>query len=262
VSGSSFKTLLVTDREQVRWVTLNRPDRLNAISPTMLDELEAVLIASADDTSVRALVISGAGRAFCAGADLALNPGDPDALPDVDLARSNEVFDLLERQPQPVVAAVNGTVAAGGLELLLCCDIVLAASGAQIGDMHANAGLLPGAGGSYRLSRRVGLNPALWLLMSGETSPAEDFQRWGLVHQVVPADELLVAAEELTKRLTRKSPLGLRRMKELVRDGLEQDRRTGLAHALTVAQTHQKSADYAEGVRAFAARRAPRFTGR
>lgn len=262
MSGSPFETLLVTDRQQVRWVTLNRPDRLNAISPAMLDELEAVLVASADDSSVRALVITGAGRAFCAGADLALDLGDPDALPEVDLARSNAVFDVLERQPQPVVAAVNGIAAAGGLELLLCCDIVLAAAGAQIGDMHANAGLLPGAGGSYRLPRRVGPGPALWLLLSGETAPAEDFHRWGLVHQVVPADELLLAAEEVAKRLTRKSPLGLRRTKELVRDGLEQDRRAGLAHALAVAQAHQKSADYAEGARAFAARRAPRFTGR
>jgi enoyl-CoA hydratase/carnithine racemase len=227
----------------------------------MLDELEAVLVAAADDDAVRALVITGAGRAFCAGADLALDPGDPDALPDVDLTRSNAVFDVLERQPQPVVAAVNGIAAAGGLELLLCCDIVLTA-GAPIGDMHANAGLLPGAGGSYRLPRRVGLNPALWLLMSGDTAPAEDFRRWGLVHQVVPADELLPAAEEVAKRLTRNSPLGLRRMKELVRDGLDQDRRAGLGHALTVAQAHQRSADYAEGVRAFAARRAPRFTGR
>ncbi|GAA5040552.1 enoyl-CoA hydratase/carnithine racemase [Thermocatellispora tengchongensis] len=262
MSVPELETLLVADREQVRWITLNRPDRLNAISPAMLDELESVLTASADDPSVRVLVITGAGRAFCAGADLSPGPGDPDALPDVDLARSDAVFELLERQPQPVVAAVNGMACAGGLELLLCCDVVLAAAGVPIGDMHANAGLLPGAGGTYRLPRRVGLNPAMWLLLTGRTAPAEDFLRWGLVHRVVAAGELTAAAEELAKLLSGKSPLGLRRMKELVRDGLAQDRRTGLAHALAVAQAHQKSADYAEGVRAFAARRTPRFTGR
>ncbi|MEU0469791.1 enoyl-CoA hydratase/isomerase family protein [Amycolatopsis sp. NPDC006131] len=257
-----FETLLVADRDQVRWITLNRPERRNAISPLMLDELEAVLEDTAEDSEVRALVVTGAGSAFCAGADLTVDPDDPDALPDVDLARSDAVFGLLERQPQPVIAAVNGTAAAGGLELLLCCDIVLAAASARIGDLHANAGLLPGAGGTYRLPRRVGRNPALWLLFTGDTAPVEDFQRWGLVHRVVPGEELLAEAGRLATGLTRKSPLGLRRMKELVRDGLEQDRRTGLAHALEVAQAHQKSADYAEGVRAFAAHRAPRFTGR
>ncbi|MGI5132334.1 enoyl-CoA hydratase/isomerase family protein [Pseudonocardia sp. CA-107938] len=257
-----LETVLVTDREQVRWITLNRPERRNAISPLMLDELESVLTATAGDDAVRALVVTGAGSAFCAGADLTVDPGDPDALPDVDLARSDAVFALLERQPQPVIAAVNGTAAAGGLELLLCCDVVLAAEGARIGDLHANAGLLPGAGGTYRLPRRIGRNPALWLMFSGDTAPVEDFQRWGLIHRVVPGAELMSEAERLAVALTRKSPLGLRRMKELVQDGLEQDRSTGLAHALDIAQAHQGSADYAEGVRAFAARRAPRFTGR
>ncbi|WP_051792424.1 enoyl-CoA hydratase/isomerase family protein [Amycolatopsis jejuensis] len=255
----AFETLLVSDEDQVRWITLNRPEVRNAISPLMLSELETVLTASAEDNAVRVLVLTGAGRAFCAGADLAV---ESDALPDVDLARSDAVFDLLERQPQPVVAAVQGAAAAGGLELLLCCDIVLAATGVRIGDVHANAGLLPGAGGSYRLPRRIGVNPARWLMMTGEMAPADDFRRWGLVHDVVPAAELIPAAGRLAQQLAEKSPLGLRRMKELLRDGLEQDRATGLAHALSVAQAHQKSAAYAEGVRAFAARRAPRFTGR
>ena len=172
------------------------------------------------------------------------------------------VMDRIENFPAPVIAALNGLTLAGGLELMLCCDLVIAARSAKIGDAHANYGLLPGGGGSVRLPRKIGPTRAKYLLFTGEFLPSETFVAAGLVNEVVDDDALQAAAERLVSKLAAKSPLVLRRMKALVDDGLEQPVSVALRQELLVSEVHAYSDDLKEGLAAFEAKRKPNFTGR
>lgn len=265
-SPMAYETIDLDLRGAVAWITLNRPDALNSISPQMIDDLNYAFDQLETIVELRALVITGAGRAFCAGADLKasrarLNAETP--------ARTNELFlnalgDILRRVenfPCPVVAAVNGLALAGGLELVLCCDLVVAAEDAKIGDAHANYGLVPGGGSSARLPRKIGPMRAKYLLYTADFLPAQTLKDWGLVFDVVPTAKLSVAVDELTQKLSSKSPIGLRRMKQMVDDGLEQPLDTALRHELTINAMHAESYDRKEGLAAFAEKRKPIFKG-
>ena len=168
----------------------------------------------------------------------------------------------IESLPMPVIAAVNGLALAGGLELVLCCDLVLAAESARLGDAHANYGLLPGAGSSVRLPRKIGPTRAKHLLFTGELLPASALVEAGLVNRVVPDGELDAAAQKLGEALAEKSPLTLRAMKRLVDDGLEQPSQTALRLEQLALAAHLSSRDVREGLRAFREKRKPRFEGR
>jgi len=244
-------------------VYLNRPDKLNAISSGMLDALEAA-VDEARAEKYRVVVIRGRGRAFCAGGDLGSNGhGGASAGPSASmLERSNEVFAALEVLPKPVIAALHGTACAGGLELALSCDLIVAANSAKLGDMHANFGLLPGAGGTYRLSRRIGPAKAKYLMFTGELFGAAEMAQAGLVDQVYPDADFDASVDALARRIAGKSPLGIAQMKHLAVEASTLPREEGLASALEAALRYRHSADYAEGLRAFAEKRAPRFEGR
>jgi enoyl-CoA hydratase len=270
--SDDFTEIRSERRDAVGWLTLHRPEALNALTSTMVDELTRAFAAIEDDDEIRAVVLTGAGRAFCAGADLKASKaraegGDGSGRTGAEMAAHflgslGVLMDRIESFPKPVLAAINGVAVAGGLELLLCCDLVLAADNARIGDAHANYGLLPGAGGSVRLPRRVGETRAKHLMFTGEIRPAADLVGMGLVNQVVPADQLAAAAQELAQRLAEKSPLMLRRMKQLVTDGLEQPRDVALRSELVMNALHFNSHDRLEGLKAFGEKRKPRFTGR
>lgn len=253
-------------RDGAGWIRIDRPAAMNALSPQVVAEFAAALDEARRDEQVRALVITGTGRAFCAGADLKavreMSGDDPAANTQAFLAEAAKVFNGVEAFPRPVIAAVNGLALAGGLELVLCCDLVIAAESAKLGDAHANYGLLPGGGSSIRLPRKIGRNRANYLLFTGEFLPAADFVAMGLVNRVVPDDQLEAAVEELVGVLAAKSPAGLRRMKQLVADGLEQPVASGLRLELLASEAHAHSADMAEGLAAFEEKRAPRFTDR
>jgi enoyl-CoA hydratase len=167
------------------WVTLNRPAVLNALDPAMVEALDAAFDELQQDAVVRAVAITGAGRAFCAGADLEFAAGD-EAQAGVDrfILELGRLFTRIERFPKPTIAAVNGIAAGGGFELILCCDLVIAASTARIGDSHANFGLVPGGGASARLPRKVTANVAKQLLFTGDLLPVAELARIGLVNQV------------------------------------------------------------------------------
>lgn len=246
------------------WALLNRPTAMNGLTPAIADGLDAAMETAVADPEVRALVVSGAGRAFCAGADLKhLRSLEHDA--DAHLAflrRVGSTFDMLERHPKPVIAAVNGVAVAGGLELLLCCDLAVAVESAVIGDAHANYGLLPGAGSSVRLARRIGMTRAKHLLFTGAIVPARDMVAAGLLNEVVADGDLDDAVQRLVDALAAKSPLGLSRVKQLTTDASESPVAVGLRTELLASELHRQSHDMHEGLAAFAEKRSPRFEGR
>jgi len=256
--------LLVEDFGPVRRLTLNRPQMLNALTTTLLRALHEACVQAAADDAVRVLVLTGAGRAFCAGADLkAFEDAQRVAPGEIDfLERASLAFTQLRDFPKPVVAALNGLAMAGGLELALCADIILAAEGARIGDGHANFGVFPGGGGASVLPRVVPLHTAMYLLLSGRTLTAERLHALGLVSELHPGPQLQDAALELAAHLARRSPAGLRRMKAVARHAADKTQADALLHEQVMMRAHLRSHDMAEGLSAFNERREPRFVGR
>lgn len=247
-------------------ITLNRPDELNAIDAGVIAGIDAALDAAAADEAAAAVVLTGAGRAFCAGADLKFLNDVPveqrgEAIAGF-LGRASALMDRIEAFPKPVIAAVNGLATAGGMELVLCCDIVLAARSARLGDGHANFGLLPGAGGSVRLPRKIGPTRAKYLFFTGDLVQAEELVAPGLINRVVEDGELADAVDALVRKLSSKSPLGLARMKRLADDGLNQPAGTAMRLELATSALHLHSHDFQEGLSAFNEKRKPRFAGR
>lgn len=256
--------VLVDVRDGSVWITLNRPAALNALTPAIVAGIERALdLAEHDD--IRSVVLTGNGRAFCAGADLkfvrSASGGGAEKINGF-LQSVLAMMSRLERFPRPVIAAVNGLAMAGGLELLLCCDLVVAARSAKIGDAHANYGLLPGGGGSVRLPRKIGPTRAKLIMFTGESILAEEWVAAGLVNEVVDDADLMAATNRLVLKLADKSPLVLRRMKALIDDGLEQPSAQALRLELLASEVHALSEDMKEGLAAFSEKRKPRFTGR
>jgi enoyl-CoA hydratase len=248
------------------WLRLQRPAAMNAISTDLLDELNLALDEIESDDSVRVVVLTGTGRAFCAGADLkalgnAAGEIDPSRVVEF-VSYAGRTIERLAALAQPVIAGVNGLALAGGLELLLASDIVVASTAARIGDAHANYGLIPGAGGSVRLARVVGAQMAKYLAFTGGHFPASSPVLAGLVSEIVDPEELETRLSELATTLADKSPLGLGRMKRLINDAPDQSLRDALAAEQQALAEQCRSEDFAEGIAAFAARRTPIYQGR
>lgn len=196
----------------VATITLNRPEKLNALTTALCDELIAALRAAATDARIRAIVVSGAGRAFCAGADLTILGTDGDAL----VRAGREIALLIRSAPQPVIAAVNGAAAGGGANLALACDYRVAADSATIGEVFAKLGLGPDWGGSFFLPRLTGAARALELLWSARMVPAAEAHTLGLFDRVVPADRLETEVRTLALAWATFPALSLRRAKEAI----------------------------------------------
>lgn len=264
-SGEPASAVLLERRGAALWLRLNRPEAMNALNADVIAGLQEALDVAEGDPDIRCLVLTGTGRAFCAGADLKFvkeASEEPAAAADSFLNQVGELLNRLEAFPRPVIAAVNGLALAGGLETVLCCDLVVAAESARLGDAHANYGLLPGGGGSVRLPRKIGPTRAKYLMFTGDFVPARDLVDSGLVNAVVPDDELESAVTALVEKLSARSPLGLSRMKQLMDDALEQPVATGLRLELLASALHQHSHDMQEGLTAFQEKRPPAFTGR
>lgn len=255
----------VERRERALWITLNRPEAMNALSPEMVNRIKQALQVARDDSEIRCVVLTGAGQAFCAGADLSALPRTADSAQHpamgAFLADANDMMDRLQDLPKPVIAAVNGLALAGGLELVLCVDLVIAARSARFGDSHANFGLLPGGGGSARLPRAIGKARAKYLLYTGSSVTADQFSDLGGVSQVVEDGELAREVERLVEKIVAKSPLGLRRMKALVDQGVDLPLNAALANERLTNEIHASSHDMQEGLAAFAEKRRPNFLG-
>jgi enoyl-CoA hydratase/carnithine racemase len=263
---TSTTSLRVARRGAALWLCLDRPTALNGLSDDLLAALDAGLDRAAADDEVRAVVIAAEGRVFCAGADLVqtLERCRADAEDGGDrqgafLRRAGQVFTRIEAFAKPVIAAVHGLAVAGGLELVLACDLVVAARSAAFGDAHANYGLIPGGGGSARLPRRVGPARAKHLMFTGTSVPAESLAHTDLITTVVDDDRLHDEVDALVAAIAAKSPTGLRLMKQLVGNALDVPQDAALAAELAAVDGYRHSADFAEGITAFAQKRAPVF---
>lgn len=255
---------LVEKRENALWITLNRPSAKNALTPEMVRGIDAALTTAEGDLSVRVVVLVGSGDAFCAGVDLkAMDASlDPQQAIRAFMDIATPVFRRIEAFPLPVIAAVHGHAMAGGLELLLCCDLVVADGSARIGDGHANVGVVPGGGGSVRLTQRMGALRAREFMFTGDMERGERLLMLGLVNQLAEEGGLTEAVDRLIARLSVKSPEGLSCMKRMVLNALSLSPDQAFAMEEELCIEHTGSADAAEGFSAFAERRRPDFRRR
>jgi enoyl-CoA hydratase len=254
--------LLTETRGHVRVLTLDRPERRNALSTALQADLIEALLSCAEDPAVRAVVLTGNGPAFCAGFDLkeiraADRRGEP-FRPPMDRPGRN-LFEVVGETPVPVVAALTGHAVAGGFELALACDLRIAAPGIKLGLPEATIGM--GANyGSVVLPKRLPMGVALELLLTGDPVRSEDLERWGLVNRVVPVDDVLPTALALAERIAANAPLSVRRMRETALKGV--DLPLAAALRLDVGPNPYLSEDRREGIAAYLEKRPPQWTGR
>jgi acyl-CoA synthetase (AMP-forming)/AMP-acid ligase II/enoyl-CoA hydratase/carnithine racemase len=243
-------------QDGIATLTLNRPDKLNAASREMMRSLQAQVQAVARLAGVRVVIIAGSGRAFSAGGDLiefgAALEADPARLL-ADLRFNQDVFGQIEALPVPVIGAANGLAVAGGLELLLTCDIILAAEGARMGDGHARYGVVPAGGATVRLRERISPSHAAQLFYTADMVDAETMRAWGLVNEVLPAEKLMPRAQELARQICRCSPEAVRAIKSLTAPSPERNRR--LEDELVRFAEHVRGNDLAKGLAAFREKR-------
>lgn len=259
----TYQNLIVQTRDGVAFVTVNRPDKLNALTDRTVDELDAVFTALEADPEVRGVIVTGAGeKAFVAGADIAELSGQSPVEGKQRSIRGQQVFDRIERMGKPVIAAVNGFALGGGCELALACHLRLASENAKLGTPEVKLGIMCGYGGTQRLPRVVGKGRALELLLTGEMVDAQEAFRIGLVNRVVPREKLLAEAEALLRKMLANGPVSLRFTLEAVATGLEMpfDEAERMEAALfgLICTTQ----DMKEGTQAFLDKRPPKFQGK
>jgi enoyl-CoA hydratase len=258
-----YNTLIYEKKDDIGLLTINRPDKMNALSTELTNELQQVLAEIEEDKDLRILIITGAGeKAFVAGADIN-ELVDRDALLGRKVSRfRQELFSRIENLPIPVIGAVNGFALGGGLELALACNIRLASEKAKFGAPEVKLGIIPGDGGTQRLPRLVGLGRAMEMVITGDFIDAQEAYRIGLVNKVVPDEELMEATMALAKKIASRPPLAVKYAKEAVNRSQEGDAISGYAlesylHALTCTTEDKK-----EGVAAFLEKRKGEFKGK
>ncbi len=258
--GESVQAVLADIRDGVGVMTLNRPEKYNCISTALLDGMEAAMDRFESDPAVRAVLVRAEGKAFCTGADLSevLERRTAETLAPY-IAQIHQIMRRLEASALPVIAAVQGLCLAGGIELMLACDIVFAGRAARIGDQHAQYGLVPGGGGSQRLPRLVGLRRALDLMFTARWLEPEEALEWGLVNYIAEDEALDERAMTYCRELAQKSRAGLAYMKQISRQGLDGPLDAGLRLEENAAVIALLGADATEGLNAFQARRPPNF---
>jgi 2-(1,2-epoxy-1,2-dihydrophenyl)acetyl-CoA isomerase len=264
-----YEHLIYTKDQGIATITLNRPQKLNAFTSVMYQGILNMIADAAGDDGVRVLVITGTGRAFCVGADVKNleqglakgNPGHVPADPSADAV--SQILTLpLQKMNKPVIAAINGIAAGGGLDAACACDIRIASEKASFSSVFVRRGIVPTMGGTYFLPRLVGLDKACEMIWTGDLVDAEEAQRIGLVTRVVPHDELEAATEELALKIATGPPLAIKESKRLIYNGLNTDLESALRELIRSYITLGASEDHREALRAFLEKREPVFTGR
>lgn len=258
-----YETVRLEQRDGVAFLTLNRPEKLNAMNRRMQWELESIYAGLRDDDTTGVLVVCGSGdRAFSAGADISPQEWQPPASPlGTRPRRLSNIEDAIVETGKPSIAAVHGYCLGGGLELALACDLIVAAEDARFGLPEVRIGTLSDSGGIVRLARAIGRAKAMELVLTGNQISAEEALSLGLVNYVTPRSRMLSKAEELAHTILAQAPLSVRSGRHVVEQALDLPLDAALEVERAMALKVNQSEDYAEGVLAFAERRAPRFRG-
>jgi 2-(1,2-epoxy-1,2-dihydrophenyl)acetyl-CoA isomerase len=266
-TATEFETLTVESEERVCTITLNRPETYNAFSDQLTYELQDALKAAERDRAVGAIIITGAGKAFCSGQDIAelkekYVPGYVPHLGNDIRRRYNPIAQRLREMDKPVIAAVNGVAAGAGMSLALACDMRIASDGASFLAAFINVGLVPDTAATFTLPRLVGLGKAMELCLTGDKISAEEALRIGLVNRVVPAEDLVKESRRLAERLAALPGRGIALIKRLLNRSFDNDLVGQLKAEGFAQETAGLTEDHTEGVVAFIEKRTPQFKGK
>ena len=258
-----FKNILYEKSEGIATITINRPEKLNAMDQETIQEILSALDDAEKDENIRVVVITGAGdRAFSAGADISGMKGRTP----LDSRKSSQLgqqpMNRVEDLEKPVIAAINGYALGGGLELAMACDFRIASENARLGQPEINIGLVPGWGGTQRLPRFVGKALAKEMIFTGRMIDAKTAEQHGLVNKVVPAAQLKSAVQELATELLNKPPVAIKVAKQLINNSTETNLRIGLTHESEAFGILGSTEDFKEGTTAFLEKRKPKFKGK
>ena len=254
----AYQNIIFEKEENIAVITFNRPEAMNALNNKTRAEFRAAIEEVAADDAIKALILTGNGKAFVAGSDIKeFNKTTPYAAHNI--LRLGEMVEKLEK---PVIAAVNGFCLGGGCEIAMGCDIIIASEKAKFGQTEINIGIIPGGGGTQRLQRLIGVCRAKELIFTGDIITAEEADRIGLVNRVVPMDELMPRAREMAKKIANKSSAALKLAKTAINRGLQTGLESGLKYEYELYSLSLSLEDKVEGVNAFLEKRAPKFVGR
>src|SRR5467141_2910359 len=262
-SALKLENVVYDKKGPIAYVTLNRPKVMNALNKATINELRVAFEDARDDSTVRGVILTGAGeKAFAAGADIAEIANNTAVEAEEATRRGQALTDLIENIGKPVVAAVNGFALGGGCELAMACTIRVAAESAKFGQPEVKIGIMPGAGGTQRLPRLVGKGRALQLILSGEIISAQEAYRIGLVNEVVPVADLIKRAEAILKQILSNAPLAVKYSLEAVNRGLETSQAEGQSLEASLFGLCAGTEDKKEGTQAFLQKRPAQFQAR
>ncbi len=257
-----YESVTLAAADGIATLTVNRPDKLNALNAATMSELGAAIDEVRSRDEIGGLIVTGAGRAFVAGADISELAKESGVSARALAIEGQRIFRLFETSPKPVIAAVNGFALGGGCELALACHIRIASEQAKFGQPEVKLGICPGYGGTQRLARLVGGGRALQLLLTGETIDAAEAFRIGLVNRVVAADALMLSATEMLRQILANGPLAVAACIEAVTLGLDMPLEGGLALEASHFGLLAATSDMREGTKAFLEKRAAGFSGK
>jgi len=260
----SFETLLYEKEEGVGIVTLNRPDRLNALSFKLKQELMCVFEKIENDNDIKVVILTGGLKAFSAGADIKERATIEATQPDFYFSQQKNIrfYSFIENFEKPIIAAISGVAVGGGCELALVCDIRIASETAKFGVPEVKLGVIPSAGGTQRLPRIIGITKAKEMLYTGSFIDAEEAYRLNLVNKVVPVEKLIQEAKEMARKLVDNPPLSVKFAKRAVNAGMQMDLSSALDYESYCSALLNVSEDRREGFRAFTEKRKPQFKGK
>ena len=258
----TLANVLYEKKDAIAYVTVNRPKVLNALNTPTWKDLRTAFEDARDDTAVRGVILTGAGKAFIAGADISELARVTAFEAEQSSRFGQRVLDLIEDLGKPVIAAVNGFALGGGCETAMACTIRIAVETAKFGQPEVKLGLVPGGGGTQRLPRLIGKGRALQLILSGEMISAQEAYRIGLVNEVVPAAELITRAETILNKIASNAPIAVKLALEAANKGLETSQDEGLLLEASYFGLCAATEDKKEGTTAFLEKRAPQFQGR
>jgi len=257
-----YENLNFEVKNKIAYIKINRPKALNALNSAVLDELYAVFSEASSNDEVMAIILTGEGKAFVAGADIA-EMNKLTALEGKEMmAKGHAVMNFIESVNKPVIAAVNGFALGGGCELAMACDIRIASENAKFGQPEVNLGIIPGFGGTQRLPRLVGKGMGKYLIMTGEMISADEAARIGLVEKVVPAEELIGTAEKVAKTILEKAPIAITAAKSTIDIGYNLDMAAASRLEIEACAAPFSSDDRKEGMGAFLEKRQAKFNNK